>query len=183
MIPQLKLAELGMRYGTKILAGLLAIGIVWGGYAYWKHAQQEIGSDKKNAEWLEYQAKVDAKSEAIIQLKQYEFERDLKKYKEERDNELNQYYQYSQKLERDLADSVNKRLLVRTKANNKVCDDPGKGTSEVSPGNAGRGEAFDWAELGQEDTRAIYATKSEVERMAYLCDKAFMFLEEKDLVE
>lgn len=183
MFPSFDLAALGMKYGTKILAGFLAIGIAWGGYTYWKHEQQEIGEDRKNDEWLAYEAEVNAKSEAIIELKQYEFERDLKKYKEERDNELNQYHQYSQKLERDLADSRNKRLLVRTKANNKVCDDPGKGASEVSSGNAGRGEAFDWAELGQEDTRAIYATKSEVERMAYLCDKAFMFLEEKDLVE
>lgn len=183
MFQSFDLAALGMKYGTKILAGLLSIGIVWGGYAYWKHEQQEIGEDRKNDEWLEYEAKINAKSEAIIELKQYEFERDLKKYKEERDNELNQYQQYSQKLERDLADSVNKRLLVRTKANNKVCDDPGKGQSDVSKENANRWQTTDWAELAEADSSAIQVTAIEAQKMANICAQALGFIERNGLVE
>ena len=182
MIP-LPLAKFGMQYGTKILAGLLSIGIVWGGYSYWKHEQQEIGEDRKDAEWLEYQAKVNAKSEAIIELKQAEFERDLKKYKEERDNELNQYHQYSQKLERDLADSANKRLLVRTKANNKVCADSGKSQGDVPQGNANRGQATDWAELAEADSRTIQVTAIEAQKMALICAQALSFIERNNLAE
>lgn len=161
MIPSFDLAALGMKYGTKILAGFLAIGIAWGGYAYWKHEQQEIGEERNEDKWLAYQAEVDAKSEAIIELKQYEFERDLKKYKEERDNEIIEHRQYSQKLERDLADSINKRLLIRTKANNPVCTDAGKGSSEVLKGNSQRGQATHWTELAEEDSSAIQITAIE----------------------
>ena len=182
MIP-LPLAKFGMQYGTKILAGLLSIGIVWGGYSYWKHEQQEIGEDRKDAEWLEYQAKVNAKSEAIIELKQAEFERDLKKYKEERDNELNQYHQYSQNLERDLADSRNKRLLVRTKANNSVCTDTGKSQGDVPQGNANRGQATDWAELAEADSSAIQVTAIEAQKMANICAQALSFIERNNLAE
>ena len=182
MIP-LPLAKFGMQYGTKILAGLLSIGIVWGGYTYWKNEQQEIGEDRKNAEWLEYQAKVNAKSEAIIELKQAEFERDLKKYKEERDNELNQYHQYSQNLERDLADSRNKRLLVRTKANNKVCPDTGKSGGQVPKGGGSGGQTSDWAELAEADSDAIQVTAIEAQKMANICAQALSFIERNNLAE
>lgn len=182
MIP-LPLAKFGVQYGTKILSGLLAIAIIWGGYIYWEHKQEKEGMAAERADWMDREAKINAKSEAIIELKQYEFERDLKKYKEERDHELNEYRQYSQKLERDLADAANHRLLVRTKANNKVCPNAGQSSAEVSQGNSARWQASDWAELAEEDSRAIQVTAIEAQKMANICAQALGFIERNGMAE
>lgn len=172
-----------MQHAIKIGAGLLITSIVFGGYYYWQHKQESEGRRKENAEWMEREQKINARAAAIIALKQAEYDRDIKKYKEDYTNAIKQYAQYSQKLEHDLADSVNKRLLVRTKTNNQDCSASRTSKAEVSERSSERGSDANWAELAETDSIAIQTTAVDAQKMALICSQALNFIERNGMTE
>lgn len=172
-----------MQNAIKIGAGLLIAAIVFGGYYYWQHKQESEGRKKENAEWVDREQKINARSEAIIALKQAEYDRDIRKYEEDYTNAIKQYAQYSQKLELDLTNNANKRLFIRSKANNKDCGFTRETNAKISERDIKRRAEANWTELAEEDSRAVWNTARDVDAMAKICSMALGFIERNEMVE
>lgn len=65
MIPPI-VVEVALKYGTKILAGFLALSIGVGGYYYWKHGVITKAKDECNAAWEERDRQDIKKADAIM---------------------------------------------------------------------------------------------------------------------
>lgn len=74
MIPSFDLAVLGMKYGAKILACLLAIGVIWGYINHWAEEHQEIGRLEERANWKKRDEDTNRQSDELLKLKTHEVE-------------------------------------------------------------------------------------------------------------
>lgn len=171
-----------IKYGQKLLIGLLVLSIILAGYFYWKHTVFQAGAKEKEREWAEYNAKIDAEARAKIDAANRENVRlrneDRKKYI----GAINSYAEYNKTLESKLANTP-KRVFVPVKSDSKTCGSALPGKTNVPQATDGRGGAVEWAELGEEATRTLRATSAEVERMAWLLADAQRALKECSVIE
>lgn len=160
-----------VKYGQKILIGLLVLSIIIGGYFYWKHTVFKAGAKEKEREWAEYNLLKEREAQQIIDAANRENARlrndDRKRYI----GAINSYVEYNQTLERKLADTP-KRVFVPVKPNSKACDSALSGKTNVPQAPDGRGIETQWAELGEETVRTLQSNAAEVKRMAKLLELA-----------
>ena len=180
MIPPI-LIEIGMKYGNKVLIGLLATSLLGGGYLFWEHKQEKEGRLEERAKCKKEQDEITRVQDEFLKLKLHENE------VKERENHyryigaLKYYVDQTENNNRNLANNLNKRLYVNAK-----CPSNGSSTTksgEVSQADIRQGNGTDKAELGREDTEAIFRTASDAEMMASTCKQALEFIERNGMVE
>lgn len=156
-----------VKYGQKILIGLLVLSIIIGAYFYWKHTVFKAGAQEKQREWAEYNLLKEREAQQIIDAANRENARLRNEDRKRYIGAINSYVEYNQTLERKLADTP-KRVFVPVKSDSKTCRETVPGKTDLSQAPDRRGSAVEWAELGEEATRTLRATTAEVERMAWL---------------
>lgn len=181
MIPPI-LIELGMKHGSKVLAGLLATSLLAGGYLFWEHKQEKEGRLEERAKWEERDRDTAVQSKKILEAAYTENER-MRQIDQQRNYEvIKNYVEYYEKSNRDLASNLNKRLLIRT--TKASCDSSAMPKqANLSKGIAERNEGAGWAELEREDSETIFRTAAEADRLAYLCRQAAYFIEQNGIVK
>lgn len=156
-----------LKYGQKLLIGLLVLSIILAGYFYWKHTVFKEGAKQKEHEWIEYNAKIAQQAQEIIDAANrrnaLEREADHKRNMEA----ITSYVNYSKNLEYQLS-TAPKRVFVPVKPDTKTCDGTVPGKADVPQAPDGRGGAVEWAELGEETIRTLQSNTAEVERMVWL---------------
>ncbi len=166
-----------IKYGQKILVGFLAVALVAGAYFFWEHKQEKEGRDKERLQWEERDRATVAKSVKLLQQANEENAR-LRELDQQRNLEaIKNYAQYNQKLERDLADNINKRLRIRATCPSGSINAAPVKTDLPERANP-RNERTDWAELAESDSRAVWRTAYEVDRMSFLCKQAIHSIEQ-----
>lgn len=181
MIPPI-FFELGMKYGNKVLVGLLATSLLAGGYLFWEHKQEKEGRLEERAKWEERDRNTAAQSAKILDEANRENVR-LRELDQQRNYEvLKSYVEYYEKSNRDLTANLNKRLLVRTaKAS---CDSSAMPKqTNISKGAAQRNEGARWTELEREDSETVFRAAADADRLAYLCRQAVYFIEQNGTVK
>ena len=156
-----------IKYGQKILIGLLVLSIIIGAYFYWKHTVFKAGAEEKQREWAEYNLLREREAQQIIEAANRENARLRNEDRKRYIGAINSYVEYNKTLESKLASSP-KRVFVPIKSDSKTCREtlPGKANIPEAPDR--RGREIEWAELGEEATRTLRTTSAEVERMAWL---------------
>jgi hypothetical protein len=156
-----------LKYGQKLLIGLLVLSIILAGYFYWKHTVFKEGAKQKEHEWIEYNAKIAQQAQEIIDAANrrnaLEREADHKRNLEA----ITSYVNYSKDLEYKLS-TTPKRVFVPVKSDSKTCDSALPGKADVPQAPDRRGREVEWAELGEETVRTLQSNTAEVERMAWL---------------
>lgn len=180
MIPPI-LFELGMKYGNKVLAGLLATSLVGGGYLFWEHKQEKEGRLAERKDWEAKEANINRAQDEFLKLKLHENEAKERENHNRYIGALKYYVEQTEINNRNLSDNLNKRLYVNTKCPSGR--DSMSVSSEVPAANPRSSQAIDRAELGSEDTQAIFRTAHEATVMASACKQAIDFIEQNGMIE
>jgi len=156
-----------LKYGQKLLIGLLVLSIILAGYFYWKHTVYAAGAEDKLREWREYNTLKAHEAQQMIDEANHrnalEREADHKRNMEA----ITSYVNYSKNLEYQLS-TAPKRVFVPVKPDTKTCDGTVPGKADVPQAPDRRGREVEWAELGEETVRTLQSNTAEVERMAWL---------------
>lgn len=108
MIPPF-LVKIGMRYGNKILAGLLASSIMAGGYLYWEHKQEKEGRLEERLKWEKRDMDTKKQSEDLLKRKSIEIELTKQHQQQQFNGALEKYADYINHL-----DDTNNRLRIKS---------------------------------------------------------------------
>ena len=147
------LVELGMKYGNKVLAGLLATSLLGGWYLFWEHKQEKEGRMEERVKWKERDAETERQSEQLMLLKIHEV--NLKKQfdQEKFTGAIEKYADYINHL-----DDTNNRLRVKSAAAGSNRN-PVPSTTNDTEGTCGSGEAT----LSIEQLKSIKAAELLIE--------------------
>lgn len=176
------IVKIAIQYGSKILIGVVAFLLVTGLYFHWKNQVFKAGYEKATAEWMKRETEINRQQTELLKLKQYEYNTALQKNTDMYTGALKHYVENNQDLERQLTDSSNKRLFLHAKCS-EGSRNPVPAGSEIPGRNTERGEGVDETELGKEDTRAVFGTIKDVNKMALVCRQALDFIEQNNLVK
>ena len=176
------LFTLAAKYGSKILIGLASFLLLAGLYFYWKNSIYNEGYDKATAEWQKREAGIERQSAELIKLKLIENTAKERESQERLIGALKYYVKANEERERKLTADLNKRVFVRAKcpasSGNAVSTSP-----KVPLGNTQAGGISDEPELGKEDTRALFGTIADVNKMSAVCKQALDFIKQNGMIE
>ena len=150
------------------------------GYGYYKIDQG--GYQRAKAECQEDENKIRADGDKLMKQRQQEHDLELKQNTDMYIGAIKQYAKNNDDLKRELDANLNKRLYVRAKCPTSDRNEVSTG-SKVSRGDNERGQGTGWAELGSEDSQAVWRTANEVERLVGVCSQALHFIEAHGMVE
>ena len=154
------LAALAARYGSKLLAVLLAVALVGAGYYYWKH---EVVAEAL----LKERATNDAQSLKIVSDRAAEI-KDLRESHDTKFKSTVQFYaDHIENISADHTASLNSRMRVSTKRCNK---NRGVAKADISGGSAESGQRIhSGTELAEANQRRFEHSMSIIERGDVAC--------------
>lgn len=155
------------KYAMQILAGILAVSVVVGGYYYWKH-------DVASKAVAERDSELATMSDKLIKQKTLEVQQAKDETQRRALNAISIYAQHAENM-RTAADDIPDRVYIATKASGSCDTVPAtsKSRSTATPGIAGSGQA----ELPQANIRELNKTISNIELMQLKCERLLNELE------